>query len=68
MPRKSGMAPIHILVSEDQREEIAQFADEQGFKVVADYIRGLIEQDMRAHGRKVDLKVDRGGNRKPDAG
>lgn len=63
MPRKDGMKPIHILVSGEQRDQIAAFADKQGFKVTSDYIRSLIQKDMKDNGEAIDLSVDRGGHR-----
>jgi hypothetical protein len=61
MPRKEGMKPIHILVSDENRSRINAFANKKGHKVTADYIRNLIEADMRASGEDIDLSVDRGG-------
>lgn len=64
MPRKDGMTPIHILVSEENRARINAFATKKGHKVTADYIRNLIEADMKADGEEIDLSVDRGGWRR----
>lgn len=63
MPRKEGSVPIHILVSEENRERISGYARQRGFKVTADYIRHLIQADMETHGEVIDLGVDRGGYR-----
>ena len=64
MARKDGMTPIHILVSEENRARINAFAARKGHKVTADYIRKLIESDMRADGEDINLAVDRGGWRR----
>ena len=64
MPRKDGMTPIHILVSEENRSRINAFATKKGHKVTADYIRKLIESDMQADGEEINLSVDRGGWRR----
>jgi hypothetical protein len=64
MPRKDGMTPIHILVNEENRSRINAFAAKKGHKVTADYIRSLIEADMKADGEDIDLSVDRGGWRR----
>lgn len=61
MPRKEGMQPIHILVSEADRERIKHFAKAHGYKGISDYIRHLIEQNMNEAGETIDLEVDRGG-------
>jgi hypothetical protein len=64
MPRDPDMKPIHILVSEENRDRINKFAKgKRRFKTTADYIRSLIESDMRANGAEIDLTVDRGGYR-----
>lgn len=63
MPRKDGMKPIHILVTEESRRRINTYAEKRGFRVTADYIRHLIMEDMRAHDEEIDLDVDRGGYR-----
>jgi hypothetical protein len=65
MARKEGMKPIHILVSEVQRRQIAKFAKGKKYKTTVDYIRTLIENDMNADGEGIDLTVDRGGYRYP---
>lgn len=67
MARKEGMKPIHILVTEENRELISAHAGQRGFKVTADYIRLLIQEDMKAHGAEIDLGVDRGGYRERGA-
>lgn len=66
MPRKKGMVPLHILVTEHDREMIKQQAEARGFKITADYIRHLIESDMKSNGLDVDLGVDRGGYRRSE--
>lgn len=58
------MTPIYILVSEENRSRINAFAAKKGHKVTADYIRNLIESDMRADGEDINLSVDRGGWRR----
>jgi hypothetical protein len=63
MPRKADASSITLLMSAENRDKINAFAAEQGFKVTADYIRGLIEADMKAKGAEIDLAVDRGGYR-----
>lgn len=64
MPRKEGMKPIHILVQDEQRQKINAFAAKRGFKMTSDYIRSLIQKDMRDLGEDIELNdVDRGGYR-----
>lgn len=63
MARKIGMKPIHILVTEENREHINAYAAQRGFKVTADFIRHLIEVDMKENGEVINLEVDRGGKR-----
>ncbi len=55
------MQPIHILVSEADRDRIKNFAKAHGYKGTSDYIRHLIEQNMHEAGETIDLEVDRGG-------
>ena len=64
--RKEDMKPIHILVREGEREVISEFATSKGYKTAADYIRELIEKDMRSEGREIDLTVKRGRRPKED--
>jgi len=63
MPRKEDMTSVSVVMSFENREKLNTFASQQGFKVTSDYIRGLIEADMRAKGTDIDLSVDRGGYR-----
>jgi len=63
MPRTPGTTSVCVVVSDENRDMIAEFAMQKGFKIISDYIRGLIEADMRANGVKIDLTVDRGGYR-----
>jgi hypothetical protein len=63
MPRQKGMTSINILMSPENNEKIKAFASQQGFKIVVDYIRHLIETDMRSKGSDMDLSVNRGGYR-----
>ena len=58
-----------LILLEDQdrslwnRDQIAEYAALKGYKILSDYLRSLIEADMRANGVKIDLSVDRGGYR-----
>ena len=63
MPRKPNMTSIALLMTFENRDKINTFAANQGFNVTADYIRNLIEADMKAKGADIDLSVDRGGYR-----
>ena len=63
MARKADMTSIALLMTFSNREKINAFAAENGYPITADYIRGLIEADMRAKGTEIDLSVDRGGYR-----
>lgn len=64
MPRRPDMTSINILMTPDNNEKIKAFAAQQGYKIVVDYIRNLIETDMQAKGTEINLSVDRGGNRR----
>lgn len=50
-------------IPEDEQERIQKHAEGRGFKITSDYIRRLIEDDMKAHGIEIDLSPDRGGYR-----
>ena len=63
MPRKADASSITLLISSENREKINAFAASQGFKVTADYLRSLIESDMKAKGVDINLSPDRGGYR-----
>jgi hypothetical protein len=62
MPRKNIEA-IQIHVPQGTREKIKSYAESKKYAVFSDYIRELIEKDMRAAGVDIDLNVDRGGYR-----
>lgn len=64
MPRSSGSKPFHIAMTEEEKELVKGFAQERGFKVTADYIRNLIEQDRARLGKPFKFDVDRGGYRR----
>lgn len=63
MPRKPGVSSITLLISHENREKLNAFAESQGFLITADYLRKLIEADMRSKGVEIDLSPDRGGYR-----
>jgi hypothetical protein len=63
MPKKASTTAIALLMSFENREKIGVFAASQGYKVTSDYIRNLIEADMKAKGVDIDLSPDRGGYR-----
>lgn len=63
MPRTPGTTSVCIVVTNDNRDQIAEYAAQKGYRIVSDYLRSLIEEDMRANGVKIDLSVDRGGYR-----
>lgn len=63
MPRKADASSITLLISAENREKINAFAASQGFKITADYLRNLIEADMRSKGVDINLSPDRGGYR-----
>lgn len=68
MARKNVEA-IQIVVPIGTRDVITQYAKDAGFAVLSDYIRSLIETDMNANNKEIDLTVDRGGYRlEPDSG
>lgn len=66
MPAKN-VEPLHISVPKGKREQITDYAKKRGYPVYADYIRELIERDMRKHKEAIDLDVDRGGDRREKA-
>jgi len=61
--RNPDMTAISVAVSNENRDIIGEYAAQKGFKIISDYIRSVIEADMRANGVKIDLSVDRGGYR-----
>lgn len=54
---------VGIKVSEEARAALTDLARERGYKFVSDYVRALLEADAKAHGKDIDLSVDRGGYR-----
>jgi hypothetical protein len=63
MPLGRDMTSVGIVMSLENRDLISEYATQKGYKVMSDFIRSLIEAEMRANGVKIDLSVDRGGYR-----
>jgi hypothetical protein len=63
MPRNPDMTTVSIAMSIENRDVLGEYAAQKGYRIVSDYLRSLIEADMRANGVKIDLTVDRGGYR-----
>lgn len=63
MPRNPDMTTVSIAMSIENRDVLGEYVAQKGYKVISDYLRSLIEADMRANGVKIDLTVDRGGYR-----
>lgn len=63
MPKKASTTAIALLMSFENREKITDFATSQGYKITSDYIRNLIQSDMRSKGVDINLSPDRGGYR-----
>lgn len=62
MPRKNvELIQIHVPIG--AREKITTCAKNKGYPVTSDYIRTLIEADMKTQCEDIDLSVDRGGDR-----
>lgn len=57
---RKNVEAMQFHVPEGARQKIAEFSEGRGFKVYADYLRELIESDMRKHGVELDLDVQRG--------
>lgn len=51
-------------MSEDELTFVHEVAKERGHIVTADYVRELIERDVKAHGKEFNFTVDRGGDRR----
>lgn len=48
MPRKN-VTEIGMYVSTDERQKLKQYAKNRGFKSVSDYLRSLVNADMKEH-------------------
>ena len=59
MARKD-VEPIQVHVPKGKREQIREYASSLGLEL-SDYVRGLIEKDMRENDGGIDLEVNRGG-------
>ena len=53
---------INFLVPQDALPDVKEHAEEQGLEL-ADYIRQLIERDMKAKAKTIDLTVPGRGRR-----
>jgi hypothetical protein len=62
MPRKD-VKPIQIHVPPGTRELITAHAQTRGMSL-SEYVRRLVEADMRANGNDISLKVEPGGPRR----
>ena len=57
------MPSMRIELTEKQKQELKQFADDQNIKNVSEYLRGLIRADIEAHGKSFAPDVEWGTNR-----
>lgn len=64
MPRKEGQKNLSITMSEDELAFVHEVAKDRGHIVTADYVRELIERDIKAHGKEFNFTVNRGGDRR----
>lgn len=64
MPRDPEKVGMHIEVFAHELASVKELAEAQGFKIVADYVRHLIEQNSIAAGKPITFTVNRGGNRR----
>lgn len=63
MPRKEGTKHIQIYLSQEALEDVTEHARAKGYKITAEYVRKLIEDDMEKDGKAVDFGIERGGYR-----
>lgn len=60
MGRATELKHIPIYLTDEAKHIIAQHARNLDFVVTTDYIRALIEKDLKAHGFDISLEVRRG--------
>ena len=61
MPRKEGVKYLPITLSDSAQEHLKTFAATQGFNSAADYVRSLIEADMKSKGDPIDFGITKWG-------
>ncbi len=66
MPPK-GYTSLSVNVSPKELEAVNELAHDRGFDITSDYVRHLIEEDAKAHGKAVKFAVKRGGYRERKA-
>jgi hypothetical protein len=59
---------VAVNITREQHEQVKALAKAQGFRYVSDYLRHLLEQDAKAHGVVMPLKVRRVRPRGDDQG
>jgi hypothetical protein len=52
---------LQVYMDETAVEAVTEHAKERGYKLMTDYLRDLIKQDMEKNGKIVDFGIDRGG-------
>jgi hypothetical protein len=57
---RQGSTLIGFNVTREQHDQIRALARAQGFRFVSDYLRYVLEQDAKAHGVVLQLKLRRG--------
>jgi predicted DNA-binding protein len=67
MPRnKEATSSLQVVMPKAAYEQIKALADDER-RPIADMVREALEQYARAKGREVDLRVERGGDRRSAA-
>lgn len=60
MGRATDLKHISIYLTDEAKRIIAHHARKLDYIVTTDYIRDLIERDLKAHGTHINLEVKRG--------
>lgn len=61
MGRATKLKTLHVYLSEDMQKVVMARAKNKGFRVMADYVRQLIEDDINADSdRHISLEIKRG--------
>lgn len=61
MPRKEGTKHLQVYMIGEAIEAITEHAKQLGYKTMTDYLRALIEEDMKKHGKTIEFGIERGG-------
>ena len=60
MGRQTTLKHLQIYLPDGMRDVISEVAHEQGYKVISDYVRDVLESDIKKYRPDISLTIKRG--------